>query len=161
MTLFPYTTLFRSIKSKNLKSPKAKRKLRDFEYMAKHEGMFDDISSTAGSDVEAKVRELIFENFDQAEGFYVAYGREIGFDIRLQLKRVNSMRFVCNHEGYKRPGDEFFRRQEPRADFRCGCKTEMRVECVRPSCYMITAFKTQHNHELATGERAWFLRCNR
>ncbi|KAL6531572.1 hypothetical protein OROMI_027935 [Orobanche minor] len=123
-----------------------------------------------GEVVVRRVRQMVFCTIDEAEKFYIAYGREIGFDIRTQKvqtikssKFVQSIKWVCNREGYRKERvDELFRERESRPETRHGCKAFLRVVYHRYSgCYRVTGFEPNHSHELATAENAHLLRCNR
>ncbi|KAL6555837.1 hypothetical protein OROHE_007111 [Orobanche hederae] len=123
-----------------------------------------------GEVVVRRVRQMVFCTIDEAEKLYIAYGREIGFDIRTQKvqtikssKFVQSIKWVCNREGYRKEQvDELFRERESRPETRHGCKAFLRVAYHRYSgCYRVTGFEPNHSHELATAENAHLLRCNR
>ncbi|KAL6528867.1 hypothetical protein OROMI_029043 [Orobanche minor] len=149
--------------------PCNRRKRRNFGNI---ECEYEDVSGLydSGDDIVKRVRKLMFRTIDEAERFYIAYGREIDFDIRTQKvqttkpnKFVQSIKWVCNREGYRKErADYLFRERESRPETRHGCNAFLRVAYHRYSgCYRVANFEPNHSHELATAETAHLLRCNR
>ncbi|KAL6533104.1 hypothetical protein OROMI_027216 [Orobanche minor] len=149
--------------------PCNRRKRRNFGNI---ECEYEDVSGLydSGDDIVKRVRKLVFRTIDEAERFYIAYDREIGFDIRTQKvqttkpnKFVQSIKWVCNREGYRKErADYLFRERESRPETRHRCNDFLRVAYHRYSgCYRVANFESNHSHELATAETAHLLRCNR
>ena len=116
-----------------------------------------------------RVRQLTFRTIDEAEDFYIAYGREAGFDVcKTTLHRsddglIKNRLWVCHWEGFRRKSKEdHCRKREAKHETRCGCRASFRVAHDRNlGLYKVTRFVQEHNHPLKTKEIPHHLRCNR
>ncbi|KAL6572586.1 hypothetical protein OROMI_013544 [Orobanche minor] len=99
------------------------------------------------------VRSWTFDNIEEAEKFYYAYAKIMGFNVRKQrMKRrttqiVRYREWVCSCEGFKRSSEKAMQ-QQPRPETRFRCKACFRVaHDPEIQHYTVTKFITEHTHE--------------
>lgn len=97
-----------------------------------------------------------FNSRDDARDFYMAYGRRIGFTVRIhhnRRSRINNVvigqDFVCSKEGFREK--KYIHRKDrvlpPPPATREGCPAILRV-ALRESKWVVTKFVEEHNHAL-------------
>ncbi|QHO58979.1 Putative protein-RELATED SEQUENCE [Arachis hypogaea] len=88
--------------------------------------------------------------------FYNAFAKSKGFSGRKSKTRkhngiINRQNFVCCREGFRRKKADNMhtRKQEPRAETRCGCKAKVQVSFdVVSGRWIVSKFSDLHNHDL-------------
>ncbi|XP_073358830.1 protein FAR1-RELATED SEQUENCE 5-like [Aegilops tauschii subsp. strangulata] len=108
-----------------------------------------------------------FLSEEEAYLFYNKYAKTIGFSIRRSSghKVMNSSTFqqrtfTCSRQGHRREDkrEETFTYSRP--ETRCGCDARMKIS-LRDGFYYVYEFEASHNHTLANGLMAQYLRSQR
>ncbi|KAM0879255.1 hypothetical protein ACQ4PT_034350 [Festuca glaucescens] len=131
--------------------------------------IFFDIPETAAGPTDERVPKIgmKFLSEEEAYSFYNKYAETIGFSIRRssghKVKNSSTMQqrtFTCSRQGYR--GDD--KREDTfsysRPETRCGCTARMKIS-LRNGFYDVYEFEASHNHILAPGTMAHFLRSQR
>ncbi|KAK7272012.1 hypothetical protein RJT34_28342 [Clitoria ternatea] len=98
-----------------------------------------------------------FNSREEAREFYVAYGRRIGFTVRIhhnRRSRVNNQvigqDFVCSKEGFR--AKKYVHRKDrvlpPPPATREGCQAMIRLALRDGEKWVVTKFVKEHNHKL-------------
>ncbi|KAK8588485.1 hypothetical protein V6N13_087406 [Hibiscus sabdariffa] len=105
-----------------------------------------------------------FHSRDAAREFYVAYGRHIGFTVRIhhnRRSRINNtvigQDFVCSKEGF-REKKYMYRKDRvlpPPPITREGCPAMLRLALRDGVKWVVTKFVKEHNHSLSPGKVPW------
>lgn len=106
-----------------------------------------------------------FRSRDAAQEFYIAYGRRIGFTVRIhhnRRSRINNVvigqDFVCSKEGF-REKKYMYRKDRvlpPPPITREGCPAMLRIALRDGAKWVVTKFVKEHNHTLISpGEVPW------
>ncbi|KAJ8748212.1 hypothetical protein K2173_000620 [Erythroxylum novogranatense] len=103
-----------------------------------------------------------FDSRDDAREYYIAYGRGIGFTVRIhhnRRSRINNMvigqDFVCSKEGF-REKKYIYRKDRvlpPPPITREGCPAMLRLALRDGAKWVVTKFINDHNHELLSPSR--------
>jgi zinc finger SWIM domain-containing protein 3 len=97
-----------------------------------------------------------FDTEDHAYRFYNLYAGFVGFSIRkdwrnkskLDNETVMSRKFVCFKEGFERIKE--YDEKVSRKDIRTGCLAHVVISRESSGKYVVTSFRKDHNHELAS-----------
>lgn len=147
------------------------------ETYKEHGGMEDDLpqnldlcigedekavdQSAADAPIYAEVLEpyigMEFNSRDEAREYYVAYGRRMGFTVRIhhnRRSRVNNQvigqDFVCSKEGFR--AKKYVYRKDrvlpPPPVTREGCQAMIRLALRDGVKWVVTKFVKEHNHKL-------------
>ncbi|XP_039843945.1 protein FAR1-RELATED SEQUENCE 5-like [Panicum virgatum] len=106
-----------------------------------------------------------FESDAAARAFYNAYALRFGFGIRVARSRSERRkgvevlimkRFVCLKEGHhkKKPVEPSNKKKRKRLSIRDGCPAMMEVVRRGPDKWVITKLVLEHNHVIASADRA-------
>ena len=98
-----------------------------------------------------------FNSREEAREFYIAYGRRIGFTVRIhhnRRSRVNNQvigqDFVCSKEGFR--AKKYVHRKDrvlpPPPATREGCQAMIRLALRDGGKWVVTKFVKEHNHKL-------------
>ncbi|XP_025628901.1 protein FAR1-RELATED SEQUENCE 5-like [Arachis hypogaea] len=106
--------------------------------------------------VDVDIKRYHFSDLGVAFDFYNAFAKSRGFSGRKSKTRkhngiINRQNFVCCREGFrqKKPDNMHTRKQEPRAETRCGCKAKVQVSFDAVSGrWIVSKFSDLHNHDL-------------
>ncbi|XP_057956990.1 protein FAR-RED ELONGATED HYPOCOTYL 3-like isoform X2 [Malania oleifera] len=108
---------------------------------------------------------MAFNSRDEAKDFYIAYGRRIGFTVRIhhnRRSRVNNQvigqDFVCSKEGFR--AKKYVYRKDrvlpPPPITREGCQAMIRLAFRDGEKWIVTKFVKEHNHKLMSpGKVPW------
>ncbi|XP_024178220.1 protein FAR1-RELATED SEQUENCE 5-like [Rosa chinensis] len=113
-----------------------------------------------------------FKTVEEAESFYNAYAKAMGFDVRSDYKRlsiritgrVTSLRLVCSAQGKRR--EEYMsnkkrvRKPKKETRFNCPCLFKVRYRS-NINAYIVDDFITIHSHHLAQAHELHLLRSHR
>ncbi|XP_062016525.1 protein FAR1-RELATED SEQUENCE 5-like [Rosa rugosa] len=113
-----------------------------------------------------------FKTVEEAESFYNAYAKAMGFGVRNDYKRlsiritgrVTSLRLVCSAQGKRR--EEYMsnkkrvRRPKKETRFSCPCLFKVRYRS-NINAYIVDDFITNHSHQLAQAHESHLLRSHR
>ncbi|GMP78556.1 hypothetical protein CsSME_00034464 [Camellia sinensis var. sinensis] len=131
------------------------------------DNMVEQLAEELSSNVEAlePYVGMEFNSRDEAREFYVTYGRNIGFTIRIhhnRRSRVNNQvigqDFVCSKEGFR--AKKYVYRKDrvlpPPPVTREGCQAMMRLALRDGVKWVITKFIKEHSHKLMSpGKVPW------
>ncbi|SPT21134.1 unnamed protein product [Triticum aestivum] len=108
-----------------------------------------------------------FVSEEEAYSFYNKYAKAIGFSIRRgsQHKVKNSSMiqqrtFTCSRQGFRAEDKREDSFSYSRPETRCGCQAHMKIS-LKNGLYYVYEFEAAHNHNLATGDMALYLRSQR
>ncbi|CAL1407495.1 unnamed protein product [Linum trigynum] len=113
---------------------------------------------------------LVFETLEDAEFFYNAYAKRVGFSIRKRDCRKSRdgkmlmQRWVCAKEGHRHQVwlDKYDRKRKPRRITRGGCEAEFRVNLDHDTGkWVVKKLISTHNHNLVSSKRVHLLRSHR
>ncbi|XP_024200066.1 protein FAR1-RELATED SEQUENCE 5-like [Rosa chinensis] len=113
-----------------------------------------------------------FKTVEEAESFYNAYAKAMGFDVRSDYKRlsiritgrVTSLRLVCSAQGKRR--EEYMsnkkrvRKPKKETRFNCPCLFKVRYRS-NINAYIVEDFITIHSHQLAQAHESHLLQSHR
>ncbi|KAK9932447.1 hypothetical protein M0R45_019685 [Rubus argutus] len=126
---------------------------------------FDKLSS---EDLKGKD----FKTVEEADAFYYAYAKAMGFDVRSDYKRfsartkdrVTSRRLLCSAQGKRREEymnrEKRVRRLKKETRFNCPCLFKVSY-CKEKDSYIVDDFITEHSHKLAETHESHLLRSHR
>ncbi|XP_027092392.1 protein FAR1-RELATED SEQUENCE 3-like [Coffea eugenioides] len=111
-----------------------------------------------------------FNSRDDARDFYVAYGRQTGFTVRIhhnRRSRINNMvigqDFVCSKEGFREK--KYVQRKDrvlpPPPVTREGCPAMLRVAFKDGAKWVVTKFVKEHNHSLMSPNKVPWRGCGK
>ncbi|KAG2690939.1 hypothetical protein I3760_09G214000 [Carya illinoinensis] len=111
---------------------------------------------------------MIFDDTEDAQAFYKAYARRIGFAIRKNHTRLSkddkklcAVDYVCTREGFRRVSRKGKERTVPELpETKIGCKAIMGIKKDGEK-WVVNKFVVGHNHILLTPRSASLLRGNR
>jgi len=102
--------------------------------------------------------DMIFDNFDDAWKFWVAYGGKVGFGVRIQYVHKSkkdcsptSCRFVCCKEGLRKPDKRDYKTIKPREETRTNCQARIGLKNMGEK-WTVHDFMQEHNHLLHSQE---------
>ncbi|CAI0540760.1 unnamed protein product [Linum tenue] len=128
----------------------------------KHTDEYVNITQTFDQAILA----LVFETLEDAEFFYNAYAKRVGFSIRkrdCQKSRDGEMlmqRWVCAKEGHRHQVwlDKSDRKRKPRRITRGGCEAEFRVNLDHDTWkWVVKKLISTHNHNLVSSKQVHLL----
>ncbi|KAM5574058.1 protein FAR1-RELATED SEQUENCE 5-like [Rosa sericea] len=112
-----------------------------------------------------------FKSVEEAEIFYFAYAKAMGFDVRKDDKyvsartgRVTIRQLVCSAQGKRR--EEYMNNSNkvrmPKKLTRCNCPCLFKVRYFKKkNSYVVVDFKTNHSHDLARPHESHLLKSHR
>lgn len=122
---------------------------------------------TEGDAITEPYESMEFESEEAAKLFYLAYSKQIGFNMRVSTyyrskrdKSIISRLFVCSKEGYyvKKDGADEGKIKRPREATRVGCKAMLMVKKINSGKWIVSKFDKEHNHELGSSRKRRRLR---
>ncbi|XP_050387982.1 protein FAR1-RELATED SEQUENCE 5-like [Argentina anserina] len=112
-----------------------------------------------------------FVTIEEAEDFYYAYAKSMGFDVRRDDKRTSSRTgritirsWVCSAEGQRRQNnmDNRKRVRMPKKLTRFGCPCMFKIRFLKDkNSYVVVKFRTNHSHGLVPPHQTHLLRSHR
>ncbi|XP_062014143.1 protein FAR1-RELATED SEQUENCE 5-like [Rosa rugosa] len=109
-----------------------------------------------------------FKSVEEAEIFYFAYAKAMGFDVRkddkyvsARMGRVTIRQLVCSAQGKRR--EEYMNNSNkvrmPKKLTRCNCPCLFKVRYFKKNnSYVVVDFKTNHSHDLAQPHESHLLK---
>ncbi|XP_028108392.1 protein FAR1-RELATED SEQUENCE 5-like [Camellia sinensis] len=148
---------------------KFERKLEDDEVCGNKEELGSHANDPIQSLTKNDVLELQFNSEEDANDFYNQYAKVVGFSIRkdtrtMQATKVLSRKWVCSRQGQRAEQHlaHIDRKRAARALTRVGCDAHFRIRYnLDVGKYIVTHFKMEHNHPLATSPCVPFLQSHR
>uniref|UniRef100_A0A8I6YF68 Protein FAR1-RELATED SEQUENCE n=1 Tax=Hordeum vulgare subsp. vulgare TaxID=112509 RepID=A0A8I6YF68_HORVV len=108
-----------------------------------------------------------FLSEEEAYLFYNKYAKTIGFSIRrssghkvMNSSTMQQRTFTCSRQGHRREDKREDTFTYSSAETRCGCDARMKIS-LRDGFYYVYEFEASHNHNLANGIMAQYLRSQR
>ncbi|OVA13699.1 FAR1 DNA binding domain [Macleaya cordata] len=123
--------------------------------------------------MKAPYEGMDFNSCEEAKEYYIEYGRQKGFSVRIRsvnktrarLDEVTSVYMVCSREGKKEKKDGIDGVDEIGRScntIKCGCKAKMRILLNEElNKWTVTIFSDDHNHKFVTPSKRIRLRSNR
>jgi hypothetical protein len=95
-----------------------------------------------------------FDSIEAAHQFYLDYAKMAGFSVRTMRTSKETKHWVCNRQGFMKPGKENEEPQTDKRSMRIGCPTYAKVkEDKKHKIWYFDRIGEAHNHKLQPSVR--------
>jgi hypothetical protein len=95
-----------------------------------------------------------FDSMEAAHQFYLDYAKKVGFSVRTMRTTKETKHWVCNRQGFMKPGEENEEPQIDKRSMRIGCPTYAKVkEDKKRKIWYFNIIGEAHNHKLQLSAR--------